>query len=154
MRDRALKYGLSQEWISEQTQMLHQWHPTSRYSRLLQNRKNALRYRDLFASKGLDRTIRVPPDDPDLHVYHQYVIDVPRRDEVAAALKQKSIGHAVYYPVPLPAQPCFAPDVAGQGPWPVAMESARTGLALPIFPELTEREAVEVVDALAAAVCA
>lgn len=44
MRDRALKYGLSQEWISEQTQMLHQWHPTSRYSRLLQNRKNALRY--------------------------------------------------------------------------------------------------------------
>ena len=114
-------------------------------------RKNALRYRDLFASKGLDRTIRVPPDDPDLHIYHQYVIDVPRRDEVAAALKQKGIGHAVYYPVPLPAQPCFAADVVGQGPWPVSMESARTGLALPIFPELTEREQVEVVDALAAA---
>jgi glycosyltransferase involved in cell wall biosynthesis len=44
MRDRALKHGLSMQWISEQTEMLHQWHPTSRYSRLIQNRKNALRY--------------------------------------------------------------------------------------------------------------
>ncbi len=44
MRDRALKYGLELVWISDKTEMLHQWHPTSRYSRLLQNRKNALRY--------------------------------------------------------------------------------------------------------------
>jgi glycosyltransferase involved in cell wall biosynthesis len=44
MRDRALAHGLSMQWISEQTEMLHQWHSTSRYSRLLQNRKNALRY--------------------------------------------------------------------------------------------------------------
>ncbi|EDM80175.1 putative glycosyltransferase [Plesiocystis pacifica SIR-1] len=44
MRDRALRYGLEAVWISEQTEMFHQWHPTSRYSRLLQNRKNAIRY--------------------------------------------------------------------------------------------------------------
>ena len=44
MRDRALGYGLELRWISDQTEMFHQWHPTSRYSRLLQNRKNALRY--------------------------------------------------------------------------------------------------------------
>ena len=44
MRDRATAYGLELRWISEQTEMFHQWHPTSRYSRLLQNRKNALRY--------------------------------------------------------------------------------------------------------------
>lgn len=44
MRDRALAYGLEMVWISDRTEMLHQWHPTSRYSRLVQNRKNALRY--------------------------------------------------------------------------------------------------------------
>nr|WP_255216812.1 galactosyltransferase-related protein [Pseudenhygromyxa sp. WMMC2535] len=41
MRDRALAYGLELEWISDRTEMFHQWHPTSRYSRLIQNRKNA-----------------------------------------------------------------------------------------------------------------
>lgn len=44
MRDRALRHGLEMVWISDQTEMFHQWHPTSRYSRLLQNRKNAIRY--------------------------------------------------------------------------------------------------------------
>ncbi|NVB36245.1 glycosyltransferase family 2 protein [Pseudenhygromyxa sp. WMMC2535] len=44
MRDRALAYGLELEWISDRTEMFHQWHPTSRYSRLIQNRKNAIRY--------------------------------------------------------------------------------------------------------------
>ncbi len=44
MRDRALAYGLEMVWVSDETEMFHQWHPTSRYSRLLQNRKNAIRY--------------------------------------------------------------------------------------------------------------
>ena len=44
MRDRARAYGLEMVWISDRTAMLHQWHPTSRYSKLLQTRKNALRY--------------------------------------------------------------------------------------------------------------
>ncbi len=44
MRDRALAHGLELVWITDQTEMLHQWHPTSRYSRLITNRKNALRY--------------------------------------------------------------------------------------------------------------
>lgn len=44
MRDRALAYGLEMVWITDRTEMLHQWHPTSRYTRLIQNRKNALRY--------------------------------------------------------------------------------------------------------------
>ena len=44
MRDRARAHGLELVWISDRTQMFHQWHPTSRYSRLIQNRKNAIRY--------------------------------------------------------------------------------------------------------------
>lgn len=49
MRDRALKYGLQLTWISDKTSMCHQWHPSSRHKRLIQNRKNALIH---FFSRG------------------------------------------------------------------------------------------------------
>ena len=111
-------------------------------------RKNAARYADLFRRAGLQGVIQWPKDDPDLHTYHQYVIDVPRRDQVLAALKDKGIGCAVYYPYPLTAQPCFAADVAGQGTFPVSDAASKSALALPIFPELTEAEQDQVVQAL------
>jgi dTDP-4-amino-4,6-dideoxygalactose transaminase len=117
-------------------------------------RANAARYAALFRRHGIDGLVKAPEDDPDLHTYHQYVIDVPRRDQVLASLKEKGVGCAVYYPHPLTSQPCFAADVAGQGSFPVADEASRTALALPIFPELTEAEAEEVAAALAAAVSA
>jgi glycosyltransferase involved in cell wall biosynthesis len=44
MRDRAIASGLEMVYISDHTAMLHQWHPTSRFSRLIQNRKNAIRW--------------------------------------------------------------------------------------------------------------
>lgn len=44
MRDRAIAHGLELVWISEQTSMLHQWHKSSRFTRLVQNRKNSIRY--------------------------------------------------------------------------------------------------------------
>jgi dTDP-4-amino-4,6-dideoxygalactose transaminase len=42
------------------------------------------------------------------HVYNQYVIHVPRRNEVQAHLRGLGIGTEVYYPVPLHMQACFA----------------------------------------------
>ena len=44
MRDRAIEAGHEMVYISDETAMLHQWHPTSRFSRLIQNRKNAIRW--------------------------------------------------------------------------------------------------------------
>ena len=75
------------------------------------------------------------------------VMDGPK-DQVLAALKDKGIGCAVYYPYPLTAQPCFAADVAGQGTFPVSDAASKSALALPIFPELTEAEQDQVVQAL------
>jgi dTDP-4-amino-4,6-dideoxygalactose transaminase len=114
-------------------------------------RANALRYGELLRAKGLDGIVRTPPDDADRHVYHQYVIDVPERDRLLAVLKERGIGCAIYYPIPFHQQPCFAEDVRGQGPFPESLASSRTGLALPIFPELTGSEIQEVVAAIAAA---
>ena len=41
-------------------------------------------------------------------IFNQYTIRVQRRDELQSFLKDRGIGTAVYYPLPLHLQPCFA----------------------------------------------
>jgi dTDP-4-amino-4,6-dideoxygalactose transaminase len=83
------------------------------------------------------------------HIYHQYVICVPRRDELRAYLTSKKIGSEIYYPVPLHLQQCFAYLGYGTGDLPVTERAAQTVLALPMYPELTPEEQAHVVNAIA-----
>ncbi|HHI79048.1 MAG TPA: DegT/DnrJ/EryC1/StrS family aminotransferase [Planctomycetes bacterium] len=108
----------------------------------------AARYRRLFAELGLEAEVQAPEDDPDRHAYHQFVIRVPaeKREACLEALREKEIGHNVYYRVPLHKQPCFAPQ---DGAFPVSEDAARRAVALPVFPELREDEQAQVVRVLA-----
>ena len=67
------------------------------------------------ARAPLQRGVRGPSGDlpaeggpANEHIFHQYTLRVPRRDELQAHLKAKGIGNAVYYPLALHLQPCFA----------------------------------------------
>ncbi|HSO21895.1 MAG TPA: DegT/DnrJ/EryC1/StrS family aminotransferase [Chondromyces sp.] len=112
-------------------------------------RANAERYRHLFAEAGLDGTIGLPEAVPGRgHTFNQYVVRVPRRDELRAFLTARGIGCAVYYPLPLHLQPCFAGLGHDEGDFPVAEKASREVLALPVFPELEESEQREVVSAI------
>ena len=112
-------------------------------------RANAERYRHLFAEAGLDGTIGLPEAVPGRgHTFNQYVVRVPRRDELRAFLTARGIGCAVYYPLPLHLQPCFAGLGHDEGDFPVAEKASREVLALPVFPELEENEQHEVVSAI------
>jgi len=115
-------------------------------------RANAARYRSLFAAAGLLEVVRPPEDQPG-HTYHQYVTHLQGvdRDRVRKALADQGIGCAVYYPIPLHEQPCFAWLGHTTGEFPVAERAARTNLALPIYPGLLPAEAELVVEALARA---
>jgi dTDP-4-amino-4,6-dideoxygalactose transaminase len=110
--------------------------------------RNARRYRTLFNEAGLTNILRLPVEAADRsHIYNQFVIRVPDRDGLRAHLAQRGIGTEIYYPVPFHLQTCFAGLNYRVGSFPVAEASARESVALPIYPELTERQQAAVVTA-------
>lgn len=120
-------------------------------------RRNAELYRGEFARLGLLDRITLPAEPyassglKNHHIYHQYVVRVPERDKVRGALSAAGIGCAVYYPVPLHLQECFAPLGHAEGDFPESEKASRETLALPIYPELTADQILEVAQALARA---
>lgn len=92
----------------------------------------------------------VAPRAPEgyFHIYHQYVIRTPRRDELKQYLQDRQIGSMVYYPVPLHLQPCFRFLGHREGDLPHTERAAREVLALPVFAELRDSEVAEVCGAI------
>jgi dTDP-4-amino-4,6-dideoxygalactose transaminase len=109
-------------------------------------KQNAARYTAAFTGHPDICPPRVDPAND--HIFHQYTIQVPRRDELQASLKAKSIGHAVYYPLALHLQPCFAHLRYSRGSLPVAEAAMDSVLSLPIYPELKREQQDEVIEAV------
>ncbi|MBS0658858.1 MAG: DegT/DnrJ/EryC1/StrS family aminotransferase [Verrucomicrobia bacterium] len=118
-------------------------------------RANAARYREAFQAAGLTERIQVPQEPfagrglRQHHIYHQYVIRTPQRDDLLQFLRAAEIGCAIYYPLPLHQQQCFAAWGGRAGDCPQAEAAAAEVLALPIYPELTEGQIDEVVARVA-----
>ncbi|MBV9391364.1 MAG: DegT/DnrJ/EryC1/StrS family aminotransferase, partial [Verrucomicrobia bacterium] len=72
------------------------------------------------------------------HIYNQYVIRTERRNELRDYLGNQGVGTEIYYPVPLHQQECFRSFRKQH--LPEAERAAREVVALPVFPELTDKE--------------
>lgn len=105
--------------------------------------ENAARYNALFA----DSVVRTPViAEGNTSIFNQYVIAVPRRDELRKHLTAEGIGTEIYYPVPLHLQECFA-DLGGKaGDLPRSERASEEVLALPIYPELTEADQQQIAN--------
>ena len=86
-----------------------------------------------------------------IHVFHQYTIRVPRRDAVQEILGKVGISTMVYYPVPIHLQPIYSALGYRLSSFPVTEAACRQVLSLPMFPELTDSQAEQVVNALTTA---
>jgi dTDP-4-amino-4,6-dideoxygalactose transaminase len=113
-------------------------------------RRNADRYRQLFRQAGLDTLIALPVEPKGLHhVYNQFVIRVPERDQLREHLRNYGIPTEIYYPSPLHLQPAFADLGYHAGDFPQSEEASEHVLALPVFPQMTEEQQKMVVDGIA-----
>jgi UDP-2-acetamido-2-deoxy-ribo-hexuluronate aminotransferase len=84
------------------------------------------------------------------HVYAQYTIRVPNRDELGARLKEKGIPSAVYYPKCMHEQPVFFNLGYKYGDFPAAEKASLEVISLPMHPFLTEHDQNTIVDAVTA----
>jgi dTDP-4-amino-4,6-dideoxygalactose transaminase len=83
------------------------------------------------------------------HIYHQYVIRTPMRDALRQHLAKREIDTAIYYPLGLHEQECFAYLGYKKGDFPETERAARETLALPIYPEISREAQRYVVGAIA-----
>ncbi len=125
-------------------------------------RRNADRYRRLFAAAGLADRIGLPVEVQDrYHIYNQFIIrvrdegggltrkDGSARDRLLAHLASRRVGTEIYYPVPFHVQECFSALGHREGDFPLAEQAARETLALPIYGELSEAQQAYVVESIA-----
>lgn len=109
-------------------------------------RRNAAYYAEGLA--GLER-VTLPVTDPtNEHIFHQFTLRVAMRDELQAALRAGDIGTAIYYPLALHLQPCFAHLGYRAGALPVTERMTGAVLSLPIYPELTPPQLDRVIEAV------
>jgi dTDP-4-amino-4,6-dideoxygalactose transaminase len=108
--------------------------------------RHAARYTQAFTGHA---AVCPPRTDPaNEHIFNQYTIRVPRRDELQAHLKANGIGSSIYYPLSLHLQPCFAHLAYAKGSLPVSEAASEQVLSLPVYPELSEAQQQAVIDAV------
>jgi dTDP-4-amino-4,6-dideoxygalactose transaminase len=87
--------------------------------------------------KELEGIVTTPHiEEHNYHVFHQYTIRVPKRDELQQFLNSHGISTMVYYPKPLHLQPVFSELGYKEGDLPETEKACAEVLSLPMFPEL------------------
>jgi perosamine synthetase len=82
------------------------------------------------------------------HVYHQYTIRVHDRDAFADRLRERGVGSAVYYPIPVHRQKPFLALGYGDRRYPVTDRLTEQVLSIPVHPSLSDGEVETVIGAV------
>jgi dTDP-4-amino-4,6-dideoxygalactose transaminase len=82
------------------------------------------------------------------HVYHQYTIESEKRKLIQETLGEAEIASAVYYPLPLHLQEVYKRLGYTPGSSPESEKASGQVLSLPMFPELTNAQIVEIASVI------
>ncbi|MBT8507878.1 aminotransferase DegT [Methanomicrobiaceae archaeon CYW5] len=110
---------------------------------------NAEWYNSHIQSQGIATPVTRPGAT---HVYHQYVLDVDEecplsRDGLMAYLREKDIGSAVHYPMPVHRQPLYAENGNGDS-CPISDSASQHVLSLPVHPGVGREECLYIAEIL------
>ena len=136
-RETALEWGVVSRLDSVQAAVL-----LERLPQLDQvteaRRRNAQLYRQLLAD--VPQVFSPPCRTREHNVFHTFVIQVERRDELQAFLLQRGIGTAIHYKIPIHLQPAARGLGYGPGSFPVAESQAQRILSLPVHQFLSPQD--------------
>ena len=107
----------------------------------------AAHYRDAFDASGVATPVEVGYAR---HVWHLYVVRSGDRDRWQEALGAQGIQTGIHYPTPVHLLPAFADLGYRRGQFPCSEAAADDVLSLPMFPEITAAQCLEVADAVVA----
>ncbi|AXX16258.1 MULTISPECIES: DegT/DnrJ/EryC1/StrS family aminotransferase [Leptospira] len=149
------EYGWKDRYISEFA---------GRNSRLdeLQAAILRVKLRNLDSDNGKRRTIaakydqglqakafKIPAKNPNSeHVYHLYVIQIDKREELILRLKSEKIFPGVHYPIPIHLQPAYLGKIKTASSMKVTEDLSRTVLSLPMYPELPSDDVQKVISSV------
>jgi dTDP-4-amino-4,6-dideoxygalactose transaminase len=113
--------------------------------------RNATWYLARLAHLDVDRvelpSFKIPEGR---HIYNQFTLKIKKgqRDAFRAHLNKHEIGNAVYYPMCLHEQPCFAYLGKTQGQFVQSELAASEVVSIPVYPEMTLQQLEEVADVI------
>lgn len=108
-------------------------------------RQAAARYDKLLTGSGYQIPVA---HEHNRHVYHVYAIRTTNREAVQEHLQSRGVQSGIHYPIPVHLLPAHEDLGYRRGQFPHAESAADEVLSLPMFPELTEAQSAQVVDAL------
>jgi dTDP-4-amino-4,6-dideoxygalactose transaminase len=111
--------------------------------------KKRRKHAEVYNAAFRDLDVVTPKEEEfNYHIYNQYTIALKNRDHLREVLKEKGIGHDVYYPVPLHLQECYKSLGYKEGDLPVTEEKAGEVVSIPVYPELTAEEQSFVIETI------
>jgi dTDP-4-amino-4,6-dideoxygalactose transaminase len=109
-------------------------------------REIAAVYNEAF--RDLDWIV-TPIEAPDhYHVFHLYVVCVPERKSFQAHLLKHNVSTLIHYPIPIHRQPAYSECLRQATYLPITDEQAPQLVSLPIYPELTDMQVTQVINAV------
>lgn len=101
-------------------------------------------------NEGLKECDLVTPFEKDdlKHVYHMYILQSEKREEILTYLKEQGIATGVYYPIPLHLQKVYRDLGHKEGDFPNSEYLSHRTFAIPMFAELNESQIEYIINAI------